>query len=111
VVAITEGHEGSERRARADSPVPRYSIPPPSAAISQYAANEHSRTYSQQHFRRNGNLEVTQVHQIIRSTKVLANWIRSGPGQALVAESIWRGPASLIARAGSHLLSRTLAAM
>ena len=56
MVAITDGQEGSERRARADSPVPRYSIPPPSAAIRQYAANDYSRTHGQQHFRRNGEL-------------------------------------------------------
>jgi hypothetical protein len=34
-----------------------------------------------------------------------------GPGQALAAESIWRSLASLIARAGHRLLSRTLAAI
>jgi hypothetical protein len=48
---MTDGHDGSERRARADSPVPRYSIPPPSPAISQYAADKHSKTHGRRYFR------------------------------------------------------------
>jgi hypothetical protein len=111
VVAITDGHDGSERRARAESPVPRYSIPPPSPAISQYAANKHSRTHGRQHFRRNENLT---SYRDIKPSDMPEFWrIGSilGPGQAPAAESIWRSPASLIARAGDRLLSRTLAAM
>src|ERR1700722_9801909 len=37
VVAMTPGHDGSGRRERADSPPPRYSIPPPNPATRQDA--------------------------------------------------------------------------
>jgi len=54
------------------------------------------------------------AHRDIKPSDVPESWrIGSvlGPGQVPAAESIWRGPASLIARAGHRLLSRTLAAM
>jgi hypothetical protein len=108
---MTDGHDGSERRARADSPVPRYSIPPPSPATSQFAADKHSKTHGRRHFRRNENL---MSHRDIRPSDVPESWrigLVLAPGQALAGESIWHSPASLIARAGQRLLSRTLVAM
>jgi hypothetical protein len=73
---------------------------PQSPAISQYAANKHSKTHGRQHFRRNENL---MSHRDIKPSEMPESW--------RIGSVLAPGQAPLIAHAGHRLLSRTLAAM